>query len=154
MKKLLFAGLLGTIMLTGAALPMMAHADEASDNALVENRKMLMDGIGGAMGTLGCYMKGECTLPDPVLANLAKGIAFSAGAAPAAFEPQTPDATVKTTASADIWANWDDFAGRFPEIKQAALALADAVGDKGAMGAAMGNLGKSCKACHDKYRSK
>ena len=154
MKKLLFAGLLGTIITAGTAFPMMAQADEASDNAAVENRKMLMDGIGGAMGTLGCYMKGECTLPDPVLANLAKGIAFSAGAALAAFEPQTPDASVKTTASADIWTNWDDFSGRFPEMQQAALALADAVGDKGAMGAAMGNLGKSCKGCHDEFRTK
>ena len=59
MKKLLFAGLLGTIITAGTAFPMMAQADEASDNAAVENRKMLMDGIGGAMGTLGCYMKGE-----------------------------------------------------------------------------------------------
>jgi cytochrome c556 len=154
MKKLLFAGLLGTIMLTSAAFPMIAQADEASDNATVENRKRLMAGIGGAMGTLGCYMKGECTLPDPVVANLAKGIAFSAGAAPAAFEPQTPDASVKTTASADIWTNWDGFEARFPEMKQAALALAEAVGDKGAMGAAMGNLGKSCKGCHDEFRVK
>lgn len=154
MKKLLTAGLLGTIMVAGAAFPMMAQADETSDNATVENRKMLMDGIGGAMGTLGCYMKGECSLPDPVLANLAKGVAYAAGAAPAAFEAKTPDATVKTTATADVWTDWDDFAGRFPELQTAALALANAVGDKGAMGAAMGNLGKSCKGCHDKYRSK
>ncbi|WP_296999970.1 MULTISPECIES: c-type cytochrome [unclassified Thalassospira] len=154
MKNLLTAGILGTVMFAGAAFPMMAQADETSDNALVENRKMLMDGIGGAMGTLGCFMKGQCELPDPVLANLAKGIAFSAGAAPEAFEPQTPDASVKTTASADIWSNWDDFAGRFPELQQAALALADAVGDKGAIGAAMGNLGKSCKGCHDEFRTK
>ncbi|KJE34936.1 cytochrome C [Thalassospira sp. HJ] len=154
MKKLLTAGLLGSIMVVGAAFPMMAQADEASDNALVENRKMLMDGIGGAMGTLGCYMKGQCELPDPVLANLAKGIAFAAGSGPAAFEPQTPDASVKTTAAGDVWTNWDKFAAGFPEMQQAALALADAVGDKGAMGAAMGNLGKTCKGCHDEFRTK
>ncbi|WP_417829401.1 c-type cytochrome [Thalassospira sp.] len=154
MKKLFTAGILGTIMMASTAFPMMAQADETSDNAMVENRKMLMAGIGGAMGTLGCYMKGECSLPDPVLTNLAKGVAFAAAAAPAAFETQTPDASVKTTANANVWDNWDDFSSGFPEMEQAALALAEAVGDKGAMGAAMGNLGKTCKSCHDDFRSK
>jgi cytochrome c556 len=154
MKHLVTAGLLGAMIAGGSMMSMTANADEMMDNATVENRKMLMDGIGGAMGTLGCYMKGQCELPDPVLRNLALGMAFAAGAAPAAFEPQTMDATTKTTADAKIWSNWDDFSGRFPALKEAALAMADAAGDKSEMGAAMGNLGKSCKGCHDEYRTK
>lgn len=154
MKHLFTAGLLGAMIVTGTLSPMAANADEMTDNATVENRKMLMDGIGGAMGTLGCYMKGQCDLPDPVLRNLANGIAFAADAAPGAFEASTPDATVKTTANEKIWSDWDGFAKRFPEMKEAALNLAAAAGDKSAMGAAMGNLGKSCKGCHDEYRTK
>ncbi|MCC9625971.1 cytochrome c [Thalassospira sp. MA62] len=154
MKHFVTAAILGTVMVAGAAFPMMAQADEATDNATVQSRQMLMDGIGGAMGTLGCYMKGECTLPDPVLANLAKGIAFSAEASPAAFEPQTPDATVKTTAASNVWSDWEEFSDYFPQMKEAALTLASAVGDKAAMGAAMGDLGKTCKGCHDDFRTK
>ncbi|WP_033069404.1 c-type cytochrome [Thalassospira australica] len=154
MKHLVTAGLLGAIIAAGSSAPMTANADEMMDNTTVENRKMLMDGIGGAMGTLGCYLKGQCDLPDPVVRNLANGIAFAATAAPDAFEPKTMDATVKTTANENIWANWDDFSARFPVLKDAALAMAAAAGDKSAMGAAMGNLGKSCKGCHDEYRTK
>ncbi|KZB69828.1 MULTISPECIES: cytochrome c [Thalassospira] len=154
MKHLVTAGLFSAMIAAGSMMPINAFADETMDNATVQNRQMLMDGIGGAMGTLGCYLKGDCNLPDPVLRNLANGIAFAADAAPAAFEPKTMDATVKTTATDKVWSDWDDFAGRFPELKEAALAMAAAAGDKSAMGAAMGNLGKSCKGCHETYRSK
>lgn len=154
MKHLVTAGLLGAMIAAGSITPIAANADEMMDNAAVENRKMLMDGIGGAMGTLGCYLKGQCELPDGVVRNLANGIAFAATAAPSAFEPKTMDASVKTTAKENVWTDWDNFAGRFPELKEAALAMAAVAGDKSAMGAAMGDLGKNCKACHDEYRTK
>ncbi|MBX2830102.1 MAG: cytochrome c [Rhodospirillales bacterium] len=154
MKHLVTAGLLGAMFAAGTIMPMTANADETMDNATVENRKMLMDGIGGAMGTLGCYLKGKCELPEPVLRNLANGIAFAAAAAPSAFEAKTMDASVKTTATDNVWTDWADFSGRFPALKDAALAMAAVAGDKSAMGAAMGDLGKSCKGCHDTYRSK
>ena len=102
MKHLVTAGLLGAMIAAGTIMPMTANADETMDNATVENRKMLMDGIGGAMGTLGCYLKGLCDLRDPVLRNLANGNAFAAGAAPSALEPQTMDASVKTTATDNV----------------------------------------------------
>lgn len=154
MKHLVTAGLFSAMIAASTVMPVTANADEMMDNSAVQNRQMLMDGIGGAMGTLGCYLKGQCDLPDPVLRNLANGIAFAAASGPAAFEPKTMGATVKTTATEKVWSDWDDFSGRFPELKEAALAMAAAAGDKSAMGAAMGNLGKTCKGCHDTYRSK
>ena len=116
MKHLVTAGLLGAMIAAGSVMPMAANADEMMDNETVETRQMLMDGIGGAMGTLGCYLKGQCDLPDPVVRNLANGIAFAATAAPNAFEPKTMDASVKTTADEKIWSDWDGFANRFPEL--------------------------------------
>ena len=154
MKHLVTAGLLGAMIAAGSVMPMAANADEMMDNETVETRQMLMDGIGGAMGTLGCYLKRPYDLPDPVVRNLANGIAFAATAAPNAFEPKTMDASVKTTADEKIWSDWDGFANRFPELKKAALAMASVAGDKAAMGAAMGDLGKNCKGCHDEYRTK
>ncbi|WP_404426004.1 c-type cytochrome [Thalassospira australica] len=154
MKHIVTAGLMTASLALGLGTFGSAQADEAMDNETVQTRQMLMDGIGGAMGTLGCYMKDECDLPDGVIRNLANGIAFSASAAPAAFEPNTTDASVKTTAKPDVWTNWDDFSGRFPVLQEAAMNLAAAAGDKGAMGAALGELGKSCKGCHDEYRTK
>lgn len=141
-----------TLGATAAAVP--AQADEASDNAAVQTREHMMAGIGGAMGTLGCYMKGQCDLPKGVIHLLAEGIAYSASTGPAVFKPETPDATVKTTAKADIWTNWDDFSSHFPKLKENALKLAEVAGDKSKMGPIMAEMGKSCKGCHDDYRNK
>lgn len=154
MKHIVTAGLMTVSLSLGLAAFGSAQADEAMSNDAVKSRQMMMDGVGGAMGTLGCYMKGECELPDPVLRNLANGIAFAASIAPGKFETNTTDASVKTTVKDEIWTDWADFSGRFPAMQQAAMKLAAAAGDKGAMGAAMGELGKSCKGCHDTYRAK
>ncbi|MDP2697406.1 cytochrome c [Thalassospira sp.] len=152
MTHFLKVGILAATL--GLGLSFAAQADEATDNAATQSRQHLMSGIGGAMGTLGCYMKGECALPDPVVANLAKGVAYAASAAPGAFEIATPDATLKTTAKADIWSDWDKFAPRFAVLEENALKLAAVAGDKAAMGPLLGEVGKSCKGCHDDFRSK
>jgi cytochrome c556 len=153
MKHFIKTALLtASLGMTIAAMP--AQADETSDNAAVQTREHMMAGIGGAMGTLGCYMKGQCDLPKGVVSLLAEGIAYSASTGPDVFKAETPDATEKTTASADIWTNWDDFSGHFPKLQENALKLAEVAGDKAAMGPIMGEMGKSCKSCHDDYRTK
>ncbi|RCK44473.1 cytochrome C [Thalassospira profundimaris] len=153
MKRFVKIALLtATLGVSAAAVP--AQADEAGDNAAVQSRQHMMAGLGGAMGTLGCYMKGECNLPKGVVHLLAEGIAYSASTGHDVFKPETPAATEKTEAKADIWANWDDFAGHFPKLEENALKLADVAGDKAAMGPIMAEMGKSCKGCHDDYRSK
>lgn len=153
MKHFIKTALLtASLGLTLAAMP--AQADETSDNATVETREHMMAGIGGAMGTLGCYMKGECDLPKGVVHLLAEGIAFSASTGPDVFKTATPDATQKTTASADIWTDWDNFADHFPKLQENALKLAEVAGDKSAMGPIMGEMGKLCKDCHDNFRTK
>ena len=50
----------------------------------------------------------------------------------------------------------DDFAAKARGLEQAALAFQTATqgNDVAAIRAAQGNLGKSCKACHDLYREK
>lgn len=59
MKHFVTAGLMTASLALGLGAFGTAQADEAMDNEAVQTRQMLMDGIGGAMGTLGCYMKGS-----------------------------------------------------------------------------------------------
>jgi len=61
----------------------------------------------------------------------------------------------KTGAKPEIWQNPQDFASKlaaFQKTAQAYNAIA-AGSDVDAMKAGFANLGNSCKACHDKYRT-
>jgi cytochrome c556 len=60
----------------------------------------------------------------------------------------------KTEAKAEIWQKPEDFAAKSRDFTQAAQAFQAAANgnDLAAIRAAHGNLGKSCKACHDLYR--
>ncbi len=77
----------------------------------------------------------------------------------ALFVPGTSstDMPGKSNAKAEIWTDWEKFKAIPLVLHDAELKLADAVksGDKGAMGAAIGNVGKNgCGACHSTFREK
>jgi cytochrome c556 len=61
-----------------------------------------------------------------------------------------------TRAKPEIWSNKADFESKFEDLKAASLALQSAVaaGDRKAIAAEIAATGKSCKACHDEYKSK
>ena len=60
----------------------------------------------------------------------------------------------KTGAKPEIWKNQKDFAAKLAGWQQASAALDPAAksGNGSAIQGAFGDLGKSCKACHDTYR--
>jgi len=60
----------------------------------------------------------------------------------------------KTDAKAEIWQKPEDFAAKASDFTRAAQAFQAAARgtDVAAIKAAHGDLGKSCKACHDLYR--
>src|SRR5438309_9349689 len=61
-----------------------------------------------------------------------------------------------TGAKPDIWQNPQDFAAKLGDYQAPAKQLQTAANgdDVNAIKARLGPLGKACKACHDKYRSK
>lgn len=60
----------------------------------------------------------------------------------------------KTGAKPEIWQNEQDFTTKLGDFQKAAAAFhaTSAGSDAAAIKAGFGDLGKSCKACHDKYR--
>ena len=54
-----------------------------------------------------------------------------------------------------IWENMEDFSAKMDDLRStsAALQTAAASGDRKAIGKAVGDVGQSCKACHDEYKS-
>ena len=143
---------------TAAALLLasgVALAENDPDSA-IQYRKSIM-------GTVGANMKGSALIIQgkvdftPNLAGHAHAISEAAKLAPAAFKQNTDGkGSEKTTAKGDVWSDWADFEAGLKklETESAKLAKIAESGDMSAAGAQLGELGKTCKGCHDDYRTK
>jgi cytochrome c556 len=71
------------------------------------------------------------------------------------FPAGTGPEVAKTGATPAIWQNPQDFAAKLSAFQKAALVFnaAAAGGDMNATKARYADLGGTCKACHDKYRT-
>jgi len=149
MIKTFAAASAAALLLAGAAAP--AFAD---DDATVVYRQDVMKVVGTGMSSIGCFMKGDCTLDGKVLAMAASSIAFGAELSQDAFKDPTPEAMVETTALPAIWDHWDRFSGGLQEMADTANELSQVAlsGDKAAMGPLVQKLGGMCKDCHDNTR--
>ena len=148
-----------------------AEAANAVDNAIQEaagsplekeqalkvmhDRHENYEKIGDAMKVIGRELKGD----SPDLAQVRQNADVIATLAPQVktwFPQGTGPDVGKTDAKAEIWQKPDDFEAKARDFETAAAAFktAAAGNDVAAIRAAQGNLGKSCKACHDLYREK
>lgn len=126
-----------------AALPLMKERHEG------------MEDIGDAMKLITRELRGD----SPDLARVREGAATIARLAPEVsgwFPPGTGPDVAETHAKPEIWQSPEDFAAKRGAFQEAAQAFAAAAqgSDLAAIRAAHGELGKSCKACHDLYRAK
>ena len=144
-RILAFATLASITMASGLA----AHTD--ATNPAVIKRMEVMKAIGGSMKTLAGMAKGEMAF-DADKANAAVAtIADQGMMVPAVFEANETDPA--TEALPAIWENWDDFAKKADDMVVATKGVAE-ITEQGAIGAALGQIGGTCKACHDDYRKK
>ena len=121
--------------------------------ALMKERHEGYERIGDAMKVISRELKGE----TPNLAPVRQNAAVIADLAPKVqgwFPVGSGPDVGKTEAKAEIWAKPEDFAAKSRDFTQAAQAFQAAANgnDLAAIRSAHGNLGKSCKACHDLYR--
>lgn len=136
-------------VLQSAATPM--QKEQAL--ALMKQRHENYEKIGDAMKAISRELKGESPNLDSVRAGAAT-IAQLAPQVPGWFPAGTGPDVGKTEARAEIWAKPEDFAAKSKDFQEAATAFETAArgSDLAAIRAAHGNLGKSCKGCHDLYR--
>ena len=121
--------------------------------ALMKERHENYGKIGDAIKVIGRALKGD----SPDLAQVRRNADVIATLAPQVktwFPQGTGPDVGKTDAKAEIWQKPDDFAAKARDLESAAAAFKTAAhgNDVAAIRAAHGNLGKSCKACHDLYR--
>ena len=120
---------------------------------LMKQRHENYEKIGDAMKGISRELKGDA----PDLAKVracAATINQLAPQVPSWFPAGTGPDVGKTEARAEIWAKPEDFAAKARAFQEAAASFHTAAqgNDLGAIRAAHGNLGKSCKGCHDLYR--
>ena len=138
----------------GAAPLGAAPATKEAALKLMHDRHEGMEDIGDAFKLVSRELKGD----SPDLAKVREGAGTIARLAPQAtgwFPPGTGPDVGKTRAKAEIWQEPADFAAKAKEFDQRAQAFNAAVQgiDLTAIRAAHAELGKSCKGCHDDYRS-
>lgn len=113
----------------------------------VETRMELMKTVGAQTKILGTAARGDFD-PEAVSAA-ATALHEAAQAIPAAFEPN--ETRADSEALPAIWDNYEDFTTKAMALETAAT-TAMAATDVASLGAAMGEVGEACKACHSDYR--
>lgn len=106
-------------------------------------------------GPIGSMVKGEMPWDDERVKMFANDLAaLGSMDVSRAFGPGTDKGT--TRAKPGIWENQADFADKLKDMRGAVanLQTAAASGDRKAIAEATGATGKTCKSCHDEYKSK
>ena len=144
-----------TVAIVVAVVAISAVPASADAQSAIDARRALMKTNGKNMGVVARFVKkNQGTSAD--VARSARIIASNL----AQFANHFPKGTAQgtgagnTRAKSEIWANWAKFAGSTAKGTELALALSTAAetGDKGAIGEAMGALGKGCGGCHKAWR--
>ena len=131
-----------------------APANKEEALKLMHDRHEGMEDIGDATKVLSREMKADAPNLEAVRTSAAT-IARLAPEVSRWFPAGTGPDVGKTRAKAEIWQKPEDFAAKTRAFQSAAQAF-DATakaGDAAAIKASFGELGKTCKACHDPYRA-
>ncbi len=126
-----------------------------SPENLVKYRQAVMKAIGGHTAAIASVVKGETSYGAHV-ANHARGIKDMSLIVQDVFPPESgPDSFKDTRALPKIWAEPAKFQEAVTAFQGAAAKFAEVAegGDMAAIGAALGELGKSCGGCHKPFRA-
>jgi cytochrome c556 len=136
------------------AAPLGAAVSADQAKTIMHDRHEGMEDIGDAMKVAGRWAKSESGDVTAVR-GAAATIARLAPQASGWFPPGTGPDVAKTRAKPEIWQKPEDFAAKLRNFQQAAQAFNAAAqgSDRAAVVSAQGDLGKTCKACHDLYRA-
>jgi cytochrome c556 len=147
------------VALSAAALTGMLYAGTAiaDDAATLDARIATMKAQGKDMGAVKAFTedKGDLAAAQAAGADLVTQV----GKIPDLFPKNTGMTAMpgKSFAKDAIWTDWDKFLAAAKTAKEKAEALNTALkgGDKAAITAAFGDMGKNgCGACHEPFREK
>jgi cytochrome c556 len=151
------------LVVVAALVAPLAAMAQAKPEEAIRARQSIMRVMALNFGPLGKMGSGDVALNKDVFqANAARVEAIWAMNPAQYFVPGTekpvPGAKIATFTDAkpEVWSQPEKFkaAAERASVQVAHLAQAARSGDEKAMRSAAGELGKSCKGCHDEFRAK
>lgn len=144
---------LATAVAVGLSPLAISHFDDKEMSQSYRQSWFAM--VGMNFGPMVSMLKGEMPWNDQQLQAFADQLAtLTSMDVKRGFGPGSDKGT--TRAKPEIWENKADFESKMQDLTDAAKALqsAAATGDKKAIAGQIAATGKTCKACHDEYKSK
>lgn len=138
------------VALTGTA------AWAADPDEVIIYRKSLMSAVGAHTHSLGQISQGKLPYDQAFLTH-ARLLADTAALTVQAFKENTAGkGKEKTTMKPEAWAEWAKFEAGLKAMEARAQDIVKVASNGGAAaaGPALGELFKTCKGCHDAYRTK
>ena len=153
-KMILVGGAMTVLAI--AAMPSLLSAQDPA--AVLKERQETMKQLGGNMKAINDFVEAGTGSAEDV-ATRAASIREIAGKIPTLFPEGTSmdDGIGKTGAKPAIWSDWSGFQAAAKKMGEEAGKLAEvaAAGDRDAIGAQFGALGKDgCGGCHQTFRQK
>ena len=135
--------------------PVALTDDEASEKA-IKARQGLMQVYSFNLGMLSAMAKGEADYDAELAAVAATNLNVAASMNTGAMWPQgSSNEDHKTRALPEIWSTYPKVAESGKALADSSAALAAVAGDGlDALKGSIGDVGKSCKGCHDDFRAK
>jgi cytochrome c556 len=147
-SKLIVAGIAVAALAVGAASVAVSSPE---GTAAIKARQESMEENKDAMGALAAIAKGEAPFDTAVVKEQAGIIEKNLKEAANHFPEGSAEGDVETWALGEIWSEGSDFQERMETAEAEAGAL-QSVTDEAAFRPALGQLGNSCKNCHQMYR--
>ena len=141
-----------TVLFLLLVAPFLSAQDQAG--AIIAYRKSVMKAIGGHTGALVSIVKGGLKEYQDNLLHHTRSIHEASRNVTRMF-PQGTDSG-KTRAKPEIWREWEAFGKAADELERESAKLVElAEAEKfREFAKAIGTLGRSCKGCHKKFRSR
>lgn len=136
--------------------PTIAMVKPGTPAETVKRRQSVYKDMGAQMKPLAGMARGKTDIDASVVVQNAVNVKALGQQLPALFAVDTRGTSVETEADPKIWDNISDFSAKMDSMISAAAALeaAGRTGEADAIKKAIGGLGRTCKSCHDDYRTK
>lgn len=124
--------------------------------AQVKQREQTMKTLGGGMGTVAKFVKGEGGSAADVQAAAAAITEMAAKDPVMVFPEGTAIGVSDSHAKPELWQNWPKAVEYWNGLKPAAARLTEAAnsGDRAQIAQAMQGVSKACSTCHEDFRLK
>lgn len=133
--------------------PATASGSALSPKEAVKEREKLMESFKKDAGTMGKMVKGETPYDAAAFQAAADNLAANADKPWAHYTPES--ANEESEAKPEVWSKPDEFKQAIEKFTAAAAALktAAASGKLDDVKKPFGDVGQSCKSCHDTFRA-